>query len=169
MDGLILRVTYDFLNDLNRRGLKVSNIRIKLISKDTKLRGSTFIQFTDLSTFLSKHKTILSDRRYLCYAGDFSVIENLSINNTNLRFENSYKWYNITQSRRLDTRIAFASDNIRNEIYEKEIQRYLDLMYKLIDEYTVNINRGIKVRLESYVDPCYVDSGYVSPNSDPIN
>jgi hypothetical protein len=40
-------------------------------------------------------------------------------------------------------------------------------MLKSIDEYTTNINNGIKVRLNSYVDPCYVDAGYVSPNSEP--
>jgi hypothetical protein len=167
VDGLILRITYDFLNNLDRRGLKVSNIRVKLISKNTKLRGTTYLSFSNLSSFFETYKTILSDRRYLCSAGDFPIIENLSLNNVNLKFKNSYNWYNITQSRKLDTKIQY--DNSRNEIYDREIQRYLDLMYKSIDEYTVNVNNGIKVRLNSYVDPCYVDAGYVSPNSDPSN
>lgn len=167
MDGLILRITYDFLNNLDRRGLKVSNIRVKLISKNTKLRGTTYLAFSDLSSFFETYKSILGDRRYLCSAGDFPIVENFSLNNVNLRFKNSYNWYNITQSRKLDTRIQY--DNSRNEIYDREIQRYLDLMYKSMDEYTVNVNNGIKVRLNSYVDPCYVDAGYVSPNSDPSN
>ena len=162
MDGLLLKIAYDFLNNLDKRGLKVSNIRVKLISKNTKLRGTTYLSISDLSTFYEKYKSILSDRRYLCSAGDFPIVENFSLNNVNLGFKNSYNWYNITQSRKLDTRIQY--DISRNEIYDREIQRYLDLMLKSIDEYTTNINNGIKVRLNSYVDPCYVDAGYVSPN-----
>lgn len=162
MDGLLLKIAYDFLNNLDKGGLKVSNIRVKLISKNTKLRGTTYLSISDLSTFYEKYKSILSDRRYLCSAGDFPIVENFSLNNVNLGFKNSYNWYNITQSRKLDTRIQY--DISRNEIYDREIQRYLDLMLKSIDEYTTNINNGIKVRLNSYVDPCYVDAGYVSPN-----
>ena len=167
MDGLVLRITYDFLNNLDKRGLKVSNIRVKLLSKNTSLRGTTYLAFSDLNSFYEKYKSVLTSRRYLCSTGDFPIIENLSLNNVNLRFKNSYNWYNITQKRKLDSVIQY--DNSRNEIYDREIQRYLDLMYKLIDEYTVNLNNGIKVRLNSYVDPCYVDAGYVSPNSDPSN
>lgn len=167
MDGLVLRITYDFLTNFDRRGLKVSNIRVRFISKNTKLRGAAYLAFTDLSSFYENYKSILSDRRYLCSAGDFPIIENLSLNNVNLEFKNSYNWYNITQSRKLDTRIQY--DNNRNAIIDREVQRYLDLMYKSIDEYTSNVNSGIKIRLNSYVDPCYVDAGYVSPNSDPIN
>lgn len=167
MDGLLLRITYDFLNNLDKRGLKVSNIRVKLISKNSNLRGNSYLSFPNSTTFLEKYKSILSDRRYLCSAGDFSVIDNLSLNNVNLSFKNSYNWYDITKSRKLDTKVQY--DNKRNVIQDREIQRYLDLMLKLIDEYTVNVNNGIKIRLNSYVDPCYVDAGYVSPNSEPIN
>lgn len=167
MDGLVLRITYDFLTNFDRRGLKVSNIKVRFISKNTKLRGTSYLAFTDLSSFYENYKSILSDRRYLCSAGDFPIIENLSLNNVNLEFKNSYNWYNITQSRKLDTRIQY--DNNKNAIIDREVQRYLDLMYKSIDEYTSNVNSGIKIRLNSYVDPCYVDAGYVSPNSDPIN
>ena len=37
-------------------------------------------------------------------------------------------------------------------------------MNDLFDQYVKNINTAIETRLNSYVDPCYVDSGYVSPN-----
>ena len=47
--------------------------------------------------------------------------------------------------------------------------RYIDLMYKLFDTYTKNVRAAIDVRLNSYVDPCYVDAGYVSPNNDPLD
>ncbi len=167
MDGLLLRITYDFLNNLDKRGLKVSNIRVKLISKNSNLRGNSYLSFSNSTTFLETYKSILSDRRYLCSSGDFSVIDNISLNNVNLSFKNSYNWYDITQSRKLDTKVQY--DNKRNVIQDREIQRYLALMLKLIDEYTVNVNNGIKLRLNSYVDPCYVDAGYVSPNSEPIN
>ena len=40
-------------------------------------------------------------------------------------------------------------------------------MYSLFDTYTKNVNVAIQTRLNSYMDPCYVDAGYVSPNSEP--
>jgi hypothetical protein len=54
----------------------------------------------------------------------------------------------------------------RSTIYETTIQKYLDLMNEKIDAYVSNARNGIKVRLNSYMDPCYVDAGYVSPNAD---
>jgi len=77
-------------------------------------------------------------------------------------FENQFLWYNITDQRKLIRKIRY--DEQRKDIYEREIQRYLDLMYKDFDTYTANVNAAIKERLNKYVDPCYVDAGYIAPN-----
>jgi hypothetical protein len=167
VDGLLLKITYDFLNELEKRGLTSSAIRVKFLSRDATLKGLTFKSFSDFASYIKEYESIIFDRRYLCSAGPFLVIENLVINNKNLNFSNIYYWYNITDKRILNKKIQF--DSVRAGFYEKDIQRYIDLMYKLIDTYTKNVNTAIKTRLDSYVDPCYVDAGYVSPNSDPLN
>ena len=38
---------------------------------------------------------------------------------------------------------------------------------KLLSKYKKDVDNAIDIRLNSYVDPCYVDAGYVSPNSEP--
>lgn len=167
MDGLLLKITYDFLNELEKRGLTSSAIRVKFLSRDAALRGLTFKSFSDFAAYTKEYGSIIFDRRYLCSAGPFIVIENLVIDNKNLNFSNIYLWYNITDKRILTKKIQF--DSVRNGFYDNDIQRYIDLMHKLIDTYTKNINAAIRTRLDSYVDPCYVDAGYVSPNSDPMN
>ena len=165
MDGLLLKITYDFLNELDKRGLKSSGIRVKFLSRDAELKGLMFKSFSDFAAYIKEYESIIFNRRYLCSSGSFLVIENLVIDNKNLNFSNVYYWYNITDKRMLNKKIQF--DSVRNGFYDNDIQRYLDLMYKLIDTYTKNVNIAIRTRLDSYVDPCYVDAGYVSPNSDP--
>jgi hypothetical protein len=99
----------------------------------------------------------------LCSAGEFPVIENIEIRNENLYFKNEYRWYNITQSRTLVESIAY--DSYRKEFQDNEVIRYKNLMNDIFDQYVKDINSAIETRLNSYVDPCYVDAGYVSPNS----
>ena len=55
-------------------------------------------------------------------------------------------------------------DSYRKDFYETEIVRYENLIDDLINQYIININKAIETRLNSYVDPYYVDAGYVSPN-----
>ena len=43
--------------------------------------------------------------------------------------------------------------------------RYKQLMNDIFDQYVKDVNSSIEIRLNSFVDPCYVDAGYVSPNS----
>lgn len=165
MDGLLLKINYDFLKELENRGLIASAIRVKFLSRDSSIRSQSFKSFADFKAFIDGYGSIIFDRRYLCSAGYFIVIENLTLTNTNLNFSNSFAWYNITDKRTYTTKIEY--DNQRKDIYDSEIQRYIELMYKLIDTYTKNVNAAIKIRLDSYVDPCYVDAGYVSPNHEP--
>lgn len=162
MDGLLLKIAYDFLNDLNNRGLFSTNIKIKLLSRDSKLNSHLTKTYSDFSSFTNENSAIIFNRRFLCSAGDFPIIENIVIDNSNLKFTNKYSWSNITNRRLLVKNIQY--DITRIDMYEAETQRYLDLMNKLMDSYTSNINKAISIRLNSYVDPCYVDAGYVSPN-----
>ena len=164
MDGLLTKINYDFLLNLKRLGLTPSNIRVKYVSRDSKVNTLSTTTFNTLDQFISAHSSILDSNRYLCSAGAFPIIQNLVLTNNNLNFANTYTWYDITDSKRLVR--SLPNDPTRKVIYETQTAKYLDLMYKKIDEYINNTRTGIKERLNSYVDPCYVDAGYVSPNYD---
>ena len=166
MDGLVLKINDDFLNNLSKRGLKTKSLKICFLIRDVNRKSRKYISYKNVSDYNGIVSPVLNNNRYLCSAGDFPVIENLELQNTNLNFVNDYQWFNITGNRYLVKKIDY--DSFRTAFYESEIERYEKLMKSLIEQYISNINNAIDVRLNSYVDPCYVDAGYVSPNSDPI-
>lgn len=168
MDGLLLRINYDFLLDLRRQGLEPSDIRMSLRPRDMVVTGykNIFNSVKNIADFERLYGSIIKDRHYQCYAGPFPVIENIYLKNSNLSFKNNYKWYNITDTRTLTREIQY--DSLRKDFFDKEIQRYLQLMNLKFDNYTATVDKSIKIRLNSYMDPCYVDAGYVSPNADKI-
>jgi hypothetical protein len=163
MDGLLLTINRDFLLNLERNGLKVDNLKIRYLIRDAGNKGNRYKPFYSMDDYTKFHSTILNSPNPLCSAGEFPVIENIEIHNQNLYFKNEYRWYNITESRTLVESIAY--DSFRKEFQESETVRYKKLMNDLFDQYVTNINNAIETRLNSYVDPCYVDAGYVSPNS----
>ena len=165
MDGLLIKINDDFLKNLESRGLSVKNLKIRFLIRDLARKGNRYRPFRNMSEYRNFFAGILGAQNYLCSAGDFPVIENIQLDNTNFNFTNSYNWYNITENRYFVKSIQY--DSFRKDFYEAEVLRYESLMNSLIDRYITNINRAIEVRLNSYVDPCYVDAGYVSPNSEP--
>lgn len=134
------------------------------MSRDSKVNTVSAITFNTLEDFIRYHNSILNNNRYLCSAGEFPIIQNLVLDNLNLNFKNSYSWLDITDSQRLQK--ILPNDVNREAIYDTITQKYVDLMYVKINEYVSNAKNGIKIRLNSYTDPCYVDAGYISPNND---
>ncbi len=165
MDGLILKINYDFLRTLEKRGLKVKNLKIRFLIRDIGRKGHRYVSYRSLSAYDLMASKVLNNGRYLCSAGDFPIIENIELQNSSLKFANDYRWYNITEDRYMVKKIDY--DSFRGEFYAKEIVRYESLMNDLINKYVSDIQNAIDIRLNSYVDPCYVDAGYVSPNSEP--
>jgi hypothetical protein len=163
MDGLLLTINRDFLSKLENRGLKVANLKVRYLIRDIGYKGNRYKPFNTLNAYNLHHAKIMDSPNPLCSAGEFPVIENIEIHNENLYFKNEYRWYNITQSRTLVESIAY--DSFRKEFQESETIRYKNLMNDIFDQYVRDINSAIETRLNSYVDPCYVDAGYVSPNS----
>ena len=166
MDGLLLTINRDFLNNLERRGLRVVSLKIRYVVRDAGNKSHRFKPFNDLAAYNRAHASVLSSKNPLCSAGDFPVIENIEIINKNLNFLNGYKWFNITQKRTLVESIQY--DSFRGKGYADSVVRYKSLMESLLDKYKKDIDNAINIRLNSYVDPCYVDAGYVSPNSEPV-
>jgi hypothetical protein len=167
VDGLLIKINDDFIKNLYSQGLSVGYIKVKFIVRDfvteSSKKGYKFRTFNTLDSFNSFFSPVLSLKNYLCSAGDFPLIENIEILNNNLSFLNTYKWYNVSENRNFVKSIKY--DTYRNDFYIKETERYESLMYNLFDTYTSNINTSIDIRLNSYMDPCYVDAGYVSPYS----
>jgi hypothetical protein len=163
MDGLLLTINRDFLSKLENRGLKVANLKVRYLIRDVGYKGNRYKPFNSLQSYTLHHASVMNSSNPLCSAGEFPVIENIEILNENLYFKNEYRWYNITQSRTLVESIAY--DSYRKEFQDNEVIRYKNLMNDIFDQYVKDINSAIETRLNSYVDPCYVDAGYVSPNS----
>jgi hypothetical protein len=162
VDGLVLKITNDLIVSLERRGLTLRNLRVKFLSRDSTLVGGEYRTYVDSNAFYSVSLPILNDIRYLCSAGTFPVLDNVVVTNTNFPFKNEYSWTNITNSRNLVKSIE--SNNQFFAQYQIDTERYVELMLELFDGYIANVNSAINARLSAYVDPCYVDDGYVSPN-----
>ena len=164
MDGLLLTINRDFLQNLERRGLQVVSLKIRYVVRDIGNKSHRYKPFDNLAAYNKAHASVLSSKNPYCSAGDFPIIENIEIINKNLNFVNSYKWFNITQKRTLVQSIQY--DSFRGEDYANSVVRYKSLMESLLNRYNRDIDNAINIRLNSYVDPCYVDAGYVSPNSE---
>ena len=161
MDGLLVKINDYFVNYLGRNGLEVKNLKIRLVSRDSSMRSQNFKGYKDLTSYKSSYSSILNSGSYLCSAGPFPVIENIELINNNIKFTNSYRWYNIGESRRLVKTVQYDSN--RTENIADNISRYESLMTSSIDQYIKDVNAAISARLNTYMDPCYVDAGYVSP------
>ena len=162
MDGLLIKINNDFITDLQKRGLKIKSIKIRFLIRDVGKRGHRYRNFSTLESFNLFFSSILNSPKYLCSAGDFPVIENIELENQNIGFVNNYKFYNISEKRFFVKSIQY--DSFRKEFYDSEIVRYETLLNTLFDNYSKNINNSITVRLNSYMDPCYVDQNYVTAN-----
>lgn len=161
MDGLLVKINDDFVNYLTRNGFEVKTIKLRFLSRDNTKRSHMFRGYKDLESFKSAFSSILNSSSYLCSSGSFPVIENIEIVNKNLKFSNNYRWYNIGESRKLVKTLQY--DLNRTDFITESVSRYETYMNSSIDQYIKDINAGISARLDTYMDPCYVDAGYVAP------
>lgn len=164
MDGLLLKIAKDFVDELNGNGLSVGRLRIKIYPRDRANRRYAFRSYSTGAEFLAAFGSVLSSPNFLCSAGSLPVIENIELENSNLAFHNSYRWTNILDRKTLSETVE--ADVYREEARQKEVDRYRSYMSQRIDRYISDANSAINVRIESYVDPCYVDAGYVTPQSE---
>ena len=162
VDVLLIKRNNDFITDLQKRGLKIKNIKVRFLIRDIGKKGHRYRNFYTIESFTSFFSSILNSPKYLCSAGDFPIIENIELENQNIGFVNNYKFYNISEKRFFVKSIQY--DSFRKEFYDSEIVRYEKLLETLFNNYSRNINSSITVRLNSYMDPCYVDEKYVDSN-----
>ena len=162
MDGLLIKRNNDFIVDLQKRGLKIKSIKVRFLIRDIGKKGHRYRNFNTLESFTTFFASILNSPKYLCSAGDFPIIENIEVENQNIGFINNYKFYNISEKRYSVKSIQY--DSFRKEFYDSEIVRYEKLLDALFNNYSANVNNSITVRLNTYMDPCYVDQDYVTAN-----
>ena len=162
MDGLLIKRNNDFITDIQKRGLKIKSIKVRFLIRDVGKKGHRYRNFNTLESFKLFFASILNSPKFLCSAGDFPIIENIELENQNIGFVNNYRFYNITEKRYVVKSIQY--DSVRKEFYESEIVRYESLLAALLDSYSSIINDSITVRLNTYMDPCYVDENYVINN-----
>ena len=160
MDGLLVKINYDFLQLLAKNNLVASQIKLKYLKRDIPLNSIKFERIEDFQAYINKFNQILKDRSYLCYAGEFVVIENLNITCTSLNYTNEFRRYIITEKRSLIKKIRL-DNTIDNS---STTDRYEKIQSSFFDDYVTTVNNAIFTRLNSYTDPCYVDAGYVDPN-----
>jgi hypothetical protein len=162
VDGLLIKRNNDFITDIQKRGLKIKSIKVRFLIRDVGKKGHRYRNFNTLESFKLFFASILNSPKFLCSAGDFPIIENIELENQNIGFVNNYRFYNITEKRYVVKSIQY--DSVRKEFYESEIVRYESLLAALLDSYSSIINDSITVRLNTYMDPCYVDENYVINN-----
>lgn len=165
MDGLLLRINYDFLTFLGRNGLKVGPMRVKHVPRNRSTRSFVFKSYGSGAEYIAMFSSAMLHPRFLCSAGEFPLIESIEVTNDNLTHHSSYRWYNLFGATKMVKTIQ--DDGKRNDRYELDSARYEDFQRQRIAQYVLDATSGVDVRLSSYVDPCYVDAGYISPNSDP--
>lgn len=160
MDGLLLRIAYDLVLDLGKNGMEVDRLRVKSVPRGTRGRRFKFESYTG-SDFLSYFADAVSHPRYLCAAGDFPVIECIETHNeSNLGFYNSYRWYDL--SGRMNVVQTRRYDGLRGSKYASDVDRYLQWQRDRFTRYVADCGASIEARNSEYVDPCYVDAGYVT-------
>jgi len=162
VDGLLIKLNNDFLTNLQKRGLKIKSIKIRFLIRDVGKKGHRYRNFYNIESFTTFFASVLNSPKYLCSAGDFPIIENIELENQNIGFVNNYRFYNISEKRFFVKSIQY--DSFRKEFYDSEIVRYETLLATLFNNYANNVNNSIAVRLNTYMDPCYVDQNYVTAN-----
>ncbi len=167
MDGLLLRIAYDLVYDLHRNGLDVGRMRLQHVPKGSvggrKFRYSTYASGNG---FLSALSEAMSSPRYLCMSGDYPLVVNLDATNTNVSFHNSYKWVDLFGRFSMSSTVGL--DVQRSARRDEVVDRYVGYQRERLLRYVSDSSAAMAVRSASYVDPCYVDAGYVSPNADPV-
>mgnify|MGYP007122143345 CR=1 FL=1 len=141
-------------------------MRVKHLPRNRHTRSYVFKPYASGADYLAEFGEAMVHPRVLCSAGLFPVIENIELTNQNLSHYNSFRWYNLFGGMKLVT--TLKQDGLRGDRYEVDAERYIAFQREKIEQYVANCNSAVEVRLGSYVDPCYVDAGYVSPNSDPV-
>jgi hypothetical protein len=169
MDGLVLKINSEFLKFLMDNGLNIDYIKVNILSRDYTRSTRKYIAYSTIEEYNIDYSSITSSFQCLNYAGNFAVIDTISLTNKNLPFYNEYRWSNIIDEPETKLETIFEFNSFRNSFYESEVERYRVFTKKCIDAYRRIIDQAIQIRLYSYVDPNYVDYGYVLPNSEIID
>ena len=155
MDGLLSRVLYDLLIDLGRNGLSVGRCRVKLMLRPG--TNSTSTSYENGAALLDAVRFVELPR-YLCQVGGYPVISNIELKTVSPAGY-TVSVYDVIGSRRITS--VSPMDRKRDASIASVEARYLQYVAQRMEQYAADVSKSMEARTSAYVDPCYVDAGYV--------
>ena len=155
LDGPTLKVSIDFLKNLETRGFLINKIRAKIIVRSESRYGTRFVSYKSVSEIIENSLPKLSDPDYVKWIGDYLIIDNISITNTSLGFVNEFNWRDLSGTPTLTESIQYT--RIQNEIFKDSVVKFETLVRDLISSYASLINSTISERSKILV---YTESGH---------
>ena len=164
-DITLIENIYNFLTELEKTNFICKDIKLKVVTKD---RSRVYlVTYKTLNELYLANKTAIDNNkpnRY-CIVGDYPFIENITIINNVTNYVSEYYYYNVTSNNPF-CRDKTNFDSKRNKFYDFDKSKYIEyIKTELVEHNTRNIDLA-DIRLNSFVDVCYVDPGYVE--KDPL-
>lgn len=163
-DITLIENIYIFLTNLEKDNFICKDIKLKVVGKQRdKLY---FITYNNLSELYQANKDILDYKKpnKYCILGDFPFIENIKFTNNVTNYDSEYRYYNVT-SNDPKCRDKTKFDSNRNTFYEFDKSKYIEYLKTNLVEHNIRNIELANLRLNVYVDACYVDPGYVENTS----
>lgn len=157
MDGLLSRVLYDLAIDLQRNGMVLGRSRVKLLPRSGTYSTSTSYQ--DGQALLTE-LDFVTRVRYLCQVGGYPILSNIELR-TSSPSGYTISVYDATGSAKVTT--VSPLDNARSTNIDAVVEKYAEYVRGRVAQYANDCQISLAARTSLYVDPCYVDAGYVSP------
>ena len=167
LDITTLENTYLFLQELETQGFVSYKLVFKVVSRIN--RKITFFNFENLQDFYNRYSILLtntSPNRY-CIVGDFVYLENIKFINNAVPYENNIFYYNIT-SGNPQIKKDLRYNNNKNAFFEQDVKKFVAYLKESLIAYINRNDMLMETRQSAYVDPCYVDPGYVSDDPNVI-
>ena len=165
LDITTLENTYLLLQELETQGFVSYKLVFKVVSKST--GKITYANFTDLQDFFNRYSSLLTyagPNKY-CIVGDFVYLENIKFINTAVPYKNNILYYNITSGNPQVKKELDYNTN-KNAFFEQDVKKFVAYLKEMLVSYINRNNQLVEIRESAYVDPCYVDPGYVLDQRD---
>lgn len=136
LDGPVLKLGVDFLEDLENRGFIVKSIRAKIVIRSESRSGTRYATYNSVEDLKNSTLPNTDTTDHANWIGDYLVIERLILTNKNIGFTNEFNWFNISSNPAYTKKLQFNS--LQHSEYEKVMIKYEDWLKSLVSEYSKN-------------------------------